>query len=164
GLPGRKPRGWKRRAISPKELERVKKYRSHSVKRTERAVFLVFCFVSAQLQGFANLLLRRSLAKNQKSSLRIGYRIFLTALEVGETAGWQPTLGIRRRVSAYLFCGAERTPSIQGDIPMCPETPLPTLLLVWRGEGDGKLLGFSNASQNLNGFHRAHPTLNAERR
>jgi len=47
---------------------------------------------------------------------------------------------------------------------MCPETPLPTLLLVWRGEGDGKLLGFSNASQNLNGFHRAHPTLNAERR
>jgi hypothetical protein len=47
----------------------------------EAAVFLVFGFrlrqgyggqvVSAQLQGFANLLLRRSLAKNQKSSLLI---------------------------------------------------------------------------------------------
>jgi len=45
------------------------------------AVFLVFGFrlrqgyggqvVSAQLQGFANLLLRRSLAKTQKSSLLI---------------------------------------------------------------------------------------------
>jgi hypothetical protein len=33
------------------------------------AVFLIFGFVSAQSQGFANLLLRRSLAKNQKSSL-----------------------------------------------------------------------------------------------
>jgi len=47
----------------------------------EAAVFLVFGFrlrqgyggqvVSAQLQGFSNLLLRRSLAKNQKSSLLI---------------------------------------------------------------------------------------------
>jgi len=47
----------------------------------EPAVFLVFGFrlrqgyggqvVSAQLQGFANLLRRRSLAKNQKSSLLI---------------------------------------------------------------------------------------------
>jgi hypothetical protein len=36
---------------------------------------LVFGVVSAQLQGFSNLLLRRSLAKNQKSSLRIGYSI-----------------------------------------------------------------------------------------
>jgi hypothetical protein len=33
------------------------------------AVFLIFGFVSAQSQGLANLLLRRSLAKNQKSSL-----------------------------------------------------------------------------------------------
>src|SRR5262249_6805777 len=61
-------------------LERLKKYCSHSAKENERAVFLVFGFVSAQLQGFANLLLRRSLAENQKSSLRIGYSIFLTAL------------------------------------------------------------------------------------
>jgi hypothetical protein len=30
---------------------------------------LSFVFVSAQLQGFSNLLLRRSLAKTQKSSL-----------------------------------------------------------------------------------------------
>ena len=61
-------------------LERLKKYCSHSTKRIERAVFLVFGIVSAQLQGFSNLLLRRSLAKNQKSSLRIGHSIFLTAL------------------------------------------------------------------------------------
>jgi hypothetical protein len=35
------------------------------------AVFLVFGFVSAQLRGYSNLLLRRNLAKNQKSSLLI---------------------------------------------------------------------------------------------
>jgi len=44
---------------------------------------LVFGCVSAQLQGFANLRLRQSLAKNQKFSLRIGYGIFLTALANG---------------------------------------------------------------------------------
>jgi hypothetical protein len=70
-------------------LERLKKYCSHSAKGIERAVFLVFGFrlrrgyggqvVSAPLQGFSNLLLRRSLAKNQKSSLRIGHSISLTA-------------------------------------------------------------------------------------
>ena len=43
---------------------------------------MVFGFVSAQSQGFANLLLRQSFAKNQKTSLRIGYSIFLTALSV----------------------------------------------------------------------------------
>jgi hypothetical protein len=32
--------------------------------------------VSAQSQGYSNLLLRQSLAKNQKSSLRNGYIIF----------------------------------------------------------------------------------------
>jgi hypothetical protein len=62
--------------------ERLKKYCSHSEKWNGKAVFLVFGFVSAQLQGFANLRLRQSLAKNQKSSLRIGNSIFLTALEV----------------------------------------------------------------------------------
>jgi hypothetical protein len=51
------------------------------VKGIERAVFLVFGFVSAQLQGLSNLLLRRSLAKKQKSSLRAGHGIFLTALD-----------------------------------------------------------------------------------
>jgi hypothetical protein len=35
------------------------------------AVFLVFGFVSAPLQGFSNLRLRQSLAQNQKSSLPI---------------------------------------------------------------------------------------------
>jgi hypothetical protein len=37
---------------------------------------LVFGVVSAQSEGLLNLLLRRSLAKNQKSSLRNGYSIF----------------------------------------------------------------------------------------
>jgi len=55
-----------------------------------RAVFLGFGFrlrqgyggqaVSAQSQGFADLLLRRSLAKAQKSSLRNGYNISSNAL------------------------------------------------------------------------------------
>jgi hypothetical protein len=57
-------------------LERFKKYCSHSEGNCREAVFLVSGFVSAQSQGFSNLLLRRSLAKNQKSSLRIGYIIF----------------------------------------------------------------------------------------
>jgi hypothetical protein len=35
------------------------------------AVFLAFGFVSAQSQGFSNLLLRQSLAKRQKTSLLI---------------------------------------------------------------------------------------------
>jgi beta-galactosidase len=61
-------------------LERLKKYCSHSGSQLNEAVFLVFDFVSAQSQGFLNLLLRQSLAKNQKSSLRIGRSIFLTAL------------------------------------------------------------------------------------
>jgi len=45
-----------------------------------RAVFLGFGFVLTQLQGFSNLLLRQSLAKAQKSSLRNGYNIFSNAL------------------------------------------------------------------------------------
>jgi len=61
-------------------LERLKKCCSHSALKSGEAVFLIFGFVLAQLQGFANLRLRQSLAKNQKSSLRIGYSIFLTAL------------------------------------------------------------------------------------
>ena len=60
--------------------ERLKKSCSHSGKRIPEAVFLVFGFVSTQLQGLLNLLLRRSLAKNQKPSLRIGHSISLTAL------------------------------------------------------------------------------------
>jgi hypothetical protein len=69
-------------------LERIKKYCSHSIERLEKAVFLFFGFVSAQSQGYSNLLLRRSLAKNQKFSLRIGYSIFLTALEnISASAG-----------------------------------------------------------------------------
>jgi len=51
------------------------------------AVFLVFGIVSAKSQGFTNLLLRRSLAKNQKSSLRIGYSIFLNRSNFLDTFG-----------------------------------------------------------------------------
>jgi unsaturated rhamnogalacturonyl hydrolase len=78
-------------------LERLKKYCSHSAKGVERAAFLIFGVplrqgnggqvVSARSQGLLNLLLRRSLAKNQKSSLRIGYSIFLTALLLHLTSG-----------------------------------------------------------------------------
>jgi hypothetical protein len=52
-------------------LEHFHKYCSHSVMVKVRAVFLNFGFVSAQLQGFSNLRLRQSLAKTQKSSLRM---------------------------------------------------------------------------------------------
>jgi hypothetical protein len=55
--------------------------------RNERAVFLGFGCVSAQLQGFANLLLRQSLAKTQKSSLRIGYSFSSNALALYCTKG-----------------------------------------------------------------------------
>jgi hypothetical protein len=54
-------------------LERFQKNCSHAIRKNKKAVFLGFGFVSAQSQGFANLLLRRSLAKTQKSSLLIGY-------------------------------------------------------------------------------------------
>jgi len=60
-------------------LERFKKYRSHSVEWNEEAVFLIFGFVSAQLQAAAGMRLRQSLAKNQKSSLRTA-TLFLKAL------------------------------------------------------------------------------------
>jgi hypothetical protein len=67
-------------------LKAVKKYCSRLVRGIEKAVFFVFSFrlhqgygghvVWAKFQGFSNLLLSRSLAKNQKSSLQIGYSIF----------------------------------------------------------------------------------------
>jgi hypothetical protein len=63
------------------EPEHFQKYCSRSGGNEEKAVFLVFGFVSAQLQGFSNLLLRRSLAKNQKSSLRTATVFFQTLKE-----------------------------------------------------------------------------------
>ena len=60
-------------------LEHFQKYYNHSEELIEKAVFLGFGFVSAQSQGFSNLPLRQSLAKAQKSSLRIGYNIFSNA-------------------------------------------------------------------------------------
>jgi hypothetical protein len=93
-------------------LERLKKYCSHAAKRMERAVFLVFGFVSAQSQGYSNLLLRQSLAKNQKSSLRIGYSIFLTAL-----------------ASTLLLCS-------------CKKTPQQKIVGTWNVEGSPSVMEF----------------------
>ncbi len=45
----------------------------------KKAVFLGFGFVSAQLQGLLDLLLRRSLAKTPKILALNGYRIFSNA-------------------------------------------------------------------------------------
>ena len=56
-------------------LERLKKFCSHADGEKERAVFLGFGFVSAQLQGFTNLRLRRSLAKTPKNLPPRGNRI-----------------------------------------------------------------------------------------
>jgi hypothetical protein len=50
------------------------------VKWCEEAVFLVSGFVLAQLQAAAGMRLRQSLAKNQKSSLRMA-TLFLKALQ-----------------------------------------------------------------------------------
>jgi hypothetical protein len=50
-------------------LERFHKCCSGVLLVVWTAVFLIFGFVSAQSQGLSNLLLHRSLAKNQKSSL-----------------------------------------------------------------------------------------------
>jgi hypothetical protein len=61
-------------------LEHFQKNYSHAVGKNERVVFLGFGFVSAQLQGLAKLRLRQSLAKTQKSSLRIGYSFSSNAL------------------------------------------------------------------------------------
>src|SRR6185437_16248953 len=66
-------RGWR-------ALKHFQKRCNHSGEWITRAVFLRFGFVSAQLQGFTNLFLRRSLANAQNSSLRIGYNIFSNAL------------------------------------------------------------------------------------
>jgi hypothetical protein len=60
----------------PVVLERFKKYHS----RSERAVFLDFGVVSAQLQAAVGMLLRQSLAKIQKSSLRTA-TLFLKTLQ-----------------------------------------------------------------------------------
>jgi hypothetical protein len=60
-------------------IERLKKYYSHSWKKRRAAVFLGFGFVLAQSQGVSNLLLRQSLAKTQKSSLRTAI-LFLKTL------------------------------------------------------------------------------------
>jgi hypothetical protein len=60
-------------------LERFKKYYSHSAERNRGAAFLGFDIVSAQLQATAGMLLRQSLAKTQKASLRMA-TVFLKAL------------------------------------------------------------------------------------
>jgi hypothetical protein len=56
-------------------LERFKKYRSHSARRKEGAVFLGFGFVSAQSQAAAGMLLRQDLAKTPKILAPSGHTI-----------------------------------------------------------------------------------------
>jgi len=51
-------------------LEHFHKCCSGADTGVREAVFLTFDIVSAQSQGYANLLLRQSLVKSQKSSLR----------------------------------------------------------------------------------------------
>jgi len=62
------------------DLEHFQKYCSYSAEGKERAVFLVFGVVSAQLQGYLNLRLRRSLAKKPKILAPNGYSISSNAL------------------------------------------------------------------------------------
>jgi hypothetical protein len=73
---GRAVGPWPGRFFIP---ERFKKYCSHSAEWNKGAVFLSFSFVSAQLQTATGMLLRQSLAKTQKSSLRMA-TLFLKAL------------------------------------------------------------------------------------
>jgi len=63
-------------AAFPKPPERFKKSCSHSVKEQRLSGLFGFWRRFGSVAGFLNLRLRRSLAKNQKSSLRIGYNIF----------------------------------------------------------------------------------------
>jgi hypothetical protein len=60
-------------------FERIKKTYGQAVGEKRGAVFLSFGIVSAQSQGSLNLLLRQSLAKTQKSSLRMA-TVFLYTL------------------------------------------------------------------------------------
>jgi hypothetical protein len=62
------------------KLEHFHKYYSHSVGKNKEAVFLGFRFVSAQSQATVGMLLRQSLAKTQKSSLRLA-TVFLQKLQ-----------------------------------------------------------------------------------
>jgi hypothetical protein len=119
-----------------RNLERLKKYCSHSVKRIGRAVLLVFGFVSAQLQGFANLLLRRSLAKNQKSSLRIGYSIFLTALDV-KFDEWR----------ARMIAGGLKSPAVLDEL----ESHLREEIERQTRSGADELKAFELAAQKIGG-------------
>ena len=75
--------------------EHFQKNCSHAAGEPERAVFLGCGFVSAQLQGFANLRLCQILATTQKSSLRIGCIFSSNAL----------------LVTALLICFCAQTPA-----------------------------------------------------
>jgi hypothetical protein len=72
-------------------LEHFRKNCSQAVGEKEEAVFLSFGFVSAQLQGLSNLLLRQSLAKNSKILAPHGYSFSSNALNSAEAA---VTLGV----------------------------------------------------------------------
>ncbi len=82
-------------------LEHYQKYCSHSLIK-KAAVFLRFGFVSAQLQGLLDLLLRRSLAKTPKILAANGYRIFSNALITF-------FFGAATFLSAFTSAGAEQS-------------------------------------------------------
>jgi hypothetical protein len=72
-----------RRLISPKtELERFHKCCSAAPMAMRKAVFLIFGVVSAQSQGYSNLLLRRSLARKSKILAALRYIFSVNALAV----------------------------------------------------------------------------------
>jgi hypothetical protein len=71
----------KRKCVEEADLERFKKYCSHSAERDKGAVLLGFGFVSVQLQATAGMLLRQSFARTQKSSLRMA-TLFVKALQL----------------------------------------------------------------------------------
>ncbi len=93
-------------------LEHFQKYCSRAAGEPKGAIFLGFGFVSAQSQAqCGGMLLRRSLAKTQKLSLRAGYSIFSNALLIG----------------AMLVAGCNKPSATDTTLPSVSATPeIPT--------------------------------------
>jgi len=83
--------------------EHFQKYCSHPAVMEQGTVFLSFGFVSAQSQGFANLLLRQSLAKTQKSSLRMA-ALFLQTLHASAGKALPVPHRDKSQKLSLLFC------------------------------------------------------------
>ncbi|HEV2691957.1 MAG TPA: hypothetical protein VG347_03600 [Verrucomicrobiae bacterium] len=84
-----------------RSLEHFQKSYRRSVMTGVMAVFLGFGFVSAQSQGCSNLLLRQSLAKTQKSSLR-------TAITFLQTLQGVASIGTCTVNAQLIFCHIRR--------------------------------------------------------